>query len=257
MRAMFGFVVCLLVCALATSAQARSKKKRAKRDRGPSFLVGVLTEQADRKCTGKAEAEWVNRHHEVGFVSIVARKRKLKRHVGKVVVIRGKVARKYQRKPVAHTGDCPAMQMRSDWIAGLHGMRVRRTGGVGFGAFKARRIKRWRSLETERQGDELVVSLRNPFRMALSDIQVRVHYEGCYGKPGRTALSDSRPELRRRGKMKVRFPLIIEKKRAGRGQVSYAAASLELSSMNRKVAWDFDLPLSSVGIDVKCPKKGR
>jgi hypothetical protein len=257
MRAMFGFVVGLLVCALASSAVARSKNKRAKRDRGPKFLVGVLTEQADRKCTGKDEAEWVNRHYEVGFVPIVARKRKLKRHVGKVVVIRGKVARKYQRKAVAHSGDCPAMQMRSDWIAGLHGMRVRRSGGVGFGAFKARRIKRFRSLKTKRQGDELLVTLRNPFRMNLGHMQVRVHYEGCYGKPGRTVLSDSRPELRRRGKMQVRFPLIIEKNRAGRGQVSYAAASLELSARNPKVVWDFDLPLSSVGIDVKCPKKRR
>ena len=257
MRVFVGFVVCLLTCALATGAVARSKKKRNKRERGPKILVGVLTEQADRKCTGKDEAEWVNRHYEVGFVPIVASKRKLKRYVGKVVVVRGKVARKYKRKRVVHSGNCPSAQMDSESIAGLHGVRVRRTGGVGFGAFKARRIKRLKSLKLKQQGEELLVTLRNPVRLPLDNILVRVHYQGCHGKPGRTVLSDSRPQLGRRGKMKVRFPLTTTANRPGRGKVTYAAVSLELSARNPKVAWDFDLPLSSVGVDAKCPPKQR
>ena len=78
-------------------------------------------------------------------------------------------------------------------------------------------------------GGDVEVVIHNPFEVALADVEVIAHYEGCYGKPGATA------ETWRVGKLAAggdtgrphRFPARIQSGANPRGR-DYALRSLEL-----------------------------
>ena len=221
----------------------------------PTVLVGLLSRQGDLLCDGTPTGKWVNQHHEVGYVGLVAGKQKLDRFESLPVIVTGRPLSNFRRPEVHHKGACPPpMQMRSDWIQGMSGMRIKRSPGPGFPGFKVKSIRPWTGLSITRKGEQLVVRLRNEVGVDLRHLGLRVHYEGCYGKPGTMVRSEVRPVVRAGKQIEVTFPTVTWRSIRG-ARRAHAAFALTLSGQSPGVAMDFNWSLRKAGAGVSCPKQ--
>ena len=77
-------------------------------------LLGVVTEQADRRCEAGRDV-WVNPHLEVGFVRVVKGADLLRPNLGRAVVAEGASVSPPPKPPekVYAPLECPEYQMRS------------------------------------------------------------------------------------------------------------------------------------------------
>lgn len=253
-RGILALTACSLLPVSPSWASAPSPGEARGAAPRPERLIGVLTPQAYRRCDGTVASQWVHPHHEIGFVALVHKLKGLARYENLPVIALGAPADNWKRPDAGHTGPCIDAQMREDWVEGVHGTRVRRTGGVGFEAFDVRSVQPWSGLKLTRVGDAVEVTVRNDLDFDLRHLQVRLHYEGCYGKPGSTVRSDSRPTLRRKATTSLRFPAVVWA--PGRdGQRAHAAAAVEISSQNPAVAWDLVWTMRQGGLSVSCPQR--
>ncbi len=219
-----------------------------------TILVGLLSRQGDRLCDGSPNGKWVNHRHEVGYVHLLAGKLKLERFENLPVIVKGRVVSSYRRPVLSHTGASPPpMQMRADWTQGMTGMRIQRSPGPGFAAFKVQSIKPWTGVSITRKADKVLVSLRNELGLDLHHLTLRLHYEGCYGKPGTTARSESRPVLRVGQMFKATFPILSYRALHG-GKRAHRASAITLSGQTPGVALDFNWSLYKAGAGVQCPR---
>lgn len=220
-------------------------------------LVGELTEGGVERCLADWTSEWAYRYPVVGFTPLKpADGVDFSALYGALVVVEGGVdIRGLGPLPkVEHEAPCAPMQMRSDWVRAPRGMRVQRPGmGRLKGAFKAERVAPWRGLRVEREGDEVVVTLENTFSVSLVTPKIRVHYEGCFGKPGTTSRVVGLPELVAGDEMTARFPLLHVDPEGRSGRRTFRAASVQIESDISEVVFDLDWPLSRAGIDFECP----
>ncbi len=224
-------------------------------------LVGVLTEQGHLQCKGGdgtpwggGEEVWTDPYHEVGFVRLVTADSKAAAHVGALVVALGAPA---AGPAPARPSGCNAMQMRSDWVYGKSGMRVKRTTPphVAFAAAEVRPLDGLLGVERIAQprgptGDTLKITLTNPFDRPLSALALTLHHEGCYGKPGATAETGHRATLAAGERWTVELPAFVNRKQ-GRGRW-HAAAAITLAAKGERIAFDLDVPLGTLGVAVAC-----
>jgi len=225
-------------------------------------LVGVVSEQAHLSCKGGddtifggGEEVWGDPYHEVGFVRLVpGPKVEAKGTSGKLVVALGAPA---DGPPPARPGGCHAMQMRSDWIYGKAGMRVARTTPPHV-AFRADTLRVLDTMLTAERvpgapgpaDDRVAITLTNPFDRPLTDIALTVHHEGCYGKPGATADTGKRRALDPGAAWTTTLPAFVDQKQ-GRGRW-HAAAAVTLMATAPNVAFDVDVPIHRLGIEIGC-----
>jgi hypothetical protein len=156
------------------------------------------------------------------------------------------------------------MQMRSDWVTTPRGTRVQRTHAP-IAHFQATSVRRLDELTVAREGDEIVVSFTNPLPFALAQVQLELHYEGCYGKPGSTSRASKAHTLEPGQTLTDRFGVFVEQAHAGprKGGPSarqHLANALVLRLGEQDVPGDaavhadLSVELGDLGIDLECPE---
>lgn len=224
-------------------------------------LVGELAEGGVERCLPDWKREWVNRYPMVGFTPLKPKAGvDPAPHYGRLVVVEGVVdpAGLGRQAPVENTGECAMEQMRSDWVNTPGGMRVMRPGmGAVAGALTATKITPWDGLALRVEGDELVAVLTNTFTTTLVAPTIRVHYEGCFGKPGTTSREKSARDLTAGEKLTFRAPLLLDEEGRPDARRSFAAASVQITSETKTVVFDFDCGLRREGLTAACPKDSK
>jgi hypothetical protein len=227
------------------------------------MLVGQVKQQAQRRCLKGFKTEWINPYYAIGFSRLLSSNRFLAMYAGKIIVAYGTPKPLFAPPTVKHGDRCPPMQMRNDWVAGKHGMRLRRGTPVGApapSAFAVTRIERFSGLTVKAVGDKLRVALKNRLRRPLKNVVVVMHYEGCYGKPGAPHLLRALGKLAIGAKKSVTFPshyirAIPRGRHRARRHVAY---SLQLASATPNTYFAFDVGLSAfLKTPPRCSKRGR
>ncbi|NVB41116.1 hypothetical protein G6O69_24970 [Pseudenhygromyxa sp. WMMC2535] len=163
---------------------------------------------------------------------------------------------------------CQNMQMRSDWVAGPRGFLVDHGTRLDLEHFSVASVRPLDELSIRREGQELVVEFENPLPFALEDLGMRVHYEGCYGKPGSTSLdTEVLARLEPGARVERRFPVLAEQdhpgpRKAGPSARQHLASALVIAvggaetPAGAQLHVDLDLPLRSVdGLALACPER--
>jgi len=229
-------------------------------DVGDSWVVGVLTLQHAEQCTGSWDSEWVDPHHEVGFVRLVPVKGvDLKAWEGKLVMVRG-VPAPPPVVVVKHTGECPGRQARNDWIFAKNGVRLQRTWPQPHpAAFTALEVKAFDGLTVRRDGETLHLRFTNPFEdITLDSVEVQIHYEGCYGKPGTRTRHAKLGMVAPGAYVDVEQPTIAIDEDGPRGRIVHKAWSVQATCLSEGYNFALDAPLrlfESGGVD--CPERAR
>jgi hypothetical protein len=242
---------------------------------GPTLVVGVLTQQFREVCKGQMNSEWVDPWWEVGFSRVTlptsADPGALK---GKPVVAKGKVPADVTYGPREPSGTgCVIMQARSDWVVGKEGIRMVRgypEGTVLVSTFLADSLEPFQGLEAslvvnsmkpvaslgnKPDPEEIVVTFTNTLKRPLEKVRLRMHYEGCYGKPGSEMLGHDAGTVPAGGKVTARFPVIAMGDRSGgkRPPEAHLAWSIQVTSGSTDTVVDLDVGLPTLGVKVDCP----
>jgi hypothetical protein len=228
----------------------------------PEVVVGVLTEQHARRCRTGGRVDWIDPHFEVGFVHILpVGGLSLAPYVGQPMLVWGATSRAYQPPAVKHEGVCPMAQMRSDWVEAKSGFRVRRNT-LPFQAISSGYVQRLTGFAVTATKDTLTVTFTNPFTRALKDVTLRMHYEGCYGKPGTRAKDQTFATVAPGKAVKASFPKLVGPDGGGptgvRGRGGrpgdHAAYSVSVNGSAPLVTFDFDWRLTTdPKLAVRCP----
>ncbi len=218
----------------------------------PTMLVGELTQQADRKCTETGDS-WVNPRLEVGFVPLVGELPGAKPLFGQAVIVRGVVAPAPVRPKVENTAACQELQMRSDWQIGMHGMRVRRLDVAPIAGFRAESVKALEGFSATLDGDQVVVTFQNTTGAPLTDVAIKVHYEGCYGKPGTATETRRTPTMKPNSTATARVPQVLIKKARHRPR-THVMREVSVLAKGSHVVFDLTVDGFELGAAVECPK---
>lgn len=223
---------------------------------GEVVLVGMLTEQAVRQCQGiSKEPKWVHPHLEIGFVWAYPHKG-FKFHKTRLVIARG---HKRPRPPlrVKQLGPCPDMQMRSDWVVGKSGTRLRRDGSPPFNdAFSTTQVADFAGLTFKDKGESMLVSFENTTGYPLEDFKMIVHYEGCYGKPGSVRRESGVKRLEPGKRVEKLFAKVVEGNATAKWRRVHLASAVQISAQPHPVYFDLDWPLWRVkALKLECPNK--
>ncbi len=201
-------------------------------------LVSFLTEQATPLCIDGGKTVWVEPRFELGFIPVAASAVPLSPLVNKAVIATGipnRTALSVRDFP-GNQGPCDVAQMRSDWVVGRDGMRVRRNGGNRMLTFDVSELGLYEGLSVAVNNERVTVRLRSPVA-GSHPVRAAIHYEGCMGKPGTLAegkdvtISDATATA-------VSFPT-----RKTESSGVYHAAALTLSGGDDRVQFDLDVPL--------------
>ncbi len=229
--------------------------------KGPPIvqLAGVLTEQGSKRCTKDMAVEWVDPHLQVGFTRLTADPAGAKALVGKPVVVTGRVDPTFRPPPVRSEGPCPVPQMRSDMVWSKSGMRMQRGERTGIQYFTPNKIRVLDEISAEHTAEGLVVTYKNPTDRDMSTVALRVHYEGCFGKPGTLSRDRRLPTLPPGETARLTVPLLLEQEAGGRGRKHYVAWSVQVTvKQAHNMYFDLDVPVHALGVDAKCPdRRGR
>lgn len=218
-------------------------------------LFGVVTEQASLDCQrgvpGDTPVErWGPPYYEIGFVRLVDPAFDPKPLVGRPVLALGTPR---DGPAPARPDTCLAHQMRSDWIYGKSGVRVRRTRPPHV-AFHPTSVTPLGDevLTARRTGDQIEITFHNPLDRPLTDLVLTLHHEGCYGKPGATERAAATPALPPGEAFTARLPAIVDIE--GRRGAHHAAAAVTITATGEAVGFDLDVPLAALGAAVACPE---
>jgi hypothetical protein len=257
-----------------STATPLTRPRTLPQKRGPQFLVGLLTEQAQLRCYREQHADrvvnkakWVNQYYEVGFARVRAKSLDLSRRVGKPVVLdgtrrSGKPTQFILNRtlcPPASGMPIPCCQARNDWVHGRHGYRLLRRkpkGATSASHFAATGMQAFEGLGVKRTNDQLRVTVQNPFAMALVGLAVTVHYEGCYGKPGTPRVTRALGTLAAGRTLSTTFAVHLSTAGGSSRRRLHRAHSVQLTSQSKVVFFELDIPLSKlVQQPPKCPRR--
>lgn len=220
-------------------------------------LVGFVTQQGQKRCLKEWREEWLDLHHQVGFTRLTGTP-SAKAFEGKIVVVTGVEDKPFKWPSVpAHEVECPVPQMRSDWVEGKGGIRVRRADSP-FANFKHSSIEELKGLTVTLQDQpvgppKLNIRYHNHL-MPLGNVTLTVHYEGCYGKPGSTSDTHKVGSLGTGDSFSHALAAIVSRDKNPRGK-TYRAASIQLRAEAPGLHLDFDVPLSAWQAGVSCPSR--
>jgi len=231
--------------------------------RGKEILLGELHRRGSYVCTGNdpGQGKWVNISYVAGFVplNLSAEQAQLaKPWLGHPVLVTGQPSSALPAPPLpANTQRCSVlMQARSDWVSTPDGVRIQRNQGPRMPSFKVASIERFKGLKAQRKGDQLTVEFTNQLgRPLAAPVVIRVHYEGCYGKPGSTKKEAEHPAALVVGQtFSATFPAIATNPGAPDGRRVHSADSIEVGLSGTGIHADLDASLVKLGVDVKCPR---
>lgn len=224
---------------------------------GQVQLVGVLHRHGTPACRGDdPDVGWYGRHWVVGFTPLVADEGLLSQ-VGALaerpVVVSGSPTERSPPPPEFPSGvsgeHCPVMQMRSDYVDTPGGVRIRHDPRPRPPGFATTAVEPFDGLRATVTDDTVQVVFENTLGVALSDVALVVHYEGCMGKPGSTAARTEHGGAAPGETVVARHPAVQASDRG-----DYRAHSIEVSGGGPAVTLDLDARLPEVGADrVPCP----
>jgi hypothetical protein len=221
-----------------------------------AFLVGVLGQVGVQHCPAGAQAQWLAVDHVVGWTTITAPTGELTELLGQPVIAIGSVGGSSAVTPPTHpVVECPPMQMRSDWVPTPLGIRMRRGPALDLPHFEAETLKPLTQLSATVAGEAVVVDLRNPVPAELHDVEIRIHYEGCHGKPGTAVRTQDVGELHVGAGTRASFPALVDAERQPGNLEPHRAASVQVLASADRVYFDLDVPLSSLHAGVTCPDR--
>ena len=202
------------------------------------MLVSFLTEQATPICIDGGKTVWVEPRFELGFTPVAASAVPLSPLVNKAVIATGIPNRTAlsRRDSTGNQGPCYVAQMRSDWVAGRDGMRVRRNGSSRMHTFDISELRLYEGLSVAVNNERVTVRISSPVAGSYQ-VRAAIHYEGCMGKPG--ALAEGREvTISDTTATSVSFPT---RKKESSG--AYHAAALTLSGGDDRLQFDLNVPL--------------
>jgi hypothetical protein len=225
---------------------------------GPEYFFALASKRGVEHCPNGVDIEWLDVESTLGWTpSSGPALAELEPLLGQAVLARGYAGPAPERPPLTiEPVPCHAMQMRSDWVHTPVGLRVRRTASAGVAHFFVTHVRRLDELSATLDGDEILTSFRNPLPFALTGVRLRMHYEGCYGKPG-TRMLESEPVTLAPGEaLEHRFAIFVDEGQAGRNNHRAAALALEIAGSegppDAVVRVDLDVSLGRFGIDFDC-----
>jgi hypothetical protein len=228
--------------------------------RAEALLVGVLHKGGTRVCDAgrpPEEGRWVDLHPVIGFVPLIAGQgvsRSAAKLYGGPVVATGSVREGRPDLLPPNTERCHhEMQMRSDWVETVAGIRIKRREPP-LPAFSATSLTPFQGLRAERSGSSVRIRFDNRLGRALRPpVVLRLHYEGCYGKPGSTE-REHRAErgLPAGAALEAELPAFEELADRPEGRRRHAASWISIEATGDRVWFDFDVDLGDVGASVSC-----
>lgn len=229
-----------------------------------TVLLGMVHEGGVRNCDESGNESWSGLYWAVGFTPVVHDEvvgKALASLEGRVVLVEGVVT---DAEATVHGGGappssgmlCPMMQMRSDWELWPNGIRSRRGDEPEVGTLHLRSVEAAEPFRARVDGDEVVFAVTNPLGTAMRDATLIAHYEGCYGKPG--TASERRPlGTIEAGATLDDIPVPrIETHEGPRGR-NHRLSAVRIRGDVDGAVLDLDVPVSSLGVTVECPRKGR
>ncbi|MEM7154371.1 MAG: hypothetical protein AAF799_16105 [Myxococcota bacterium] len=222
-------------------------------------LVGVVGQGGFRRCAeGSMEGTWVGLYPTIGRVSLSGPPDSIfDPLMDQPVVALGEPQYTSPRKTTAADDDavpCPPMQMRSDWTPTPRGMRIDRRPAPMAQHFEVAAVRPLHELSIKPEGEFVVITLNNPVAIELRDVEMRVHYEGCFGKPGSRVETSEVGVLAPLAQISTRAPKLLEGS-GPPGRSTFRAHSFQLVARGEAVTIDLDASLSAMGIDNQCPRK--
>lgn len=238
---------------------------------GPEFLFAVVGQTGVEHCpTDNLPSTWLDLQTTLGWIptSGVADEQ-LEPLMELPVLARGRSGAPPDRPPLeVEPMDCEDMQMRSDWVNTPRGIRVERSRSP-LQHFYATSVRRLDELTVALEGDEVVVSFTNPLPFALAQVELELHYEGCYGKPGSTSRTSEAQTLEPGQTLTHRFVVIAEQDQPGPRKVGkggkaareHLASALVLNLGDQDVPngapvhADLAVEFGDLGLTLECPDR--
>jgi hypothetical protein len=232
----------------------------AERDTARLTVVGVIHQDGQRVCDARGHETWVDLHYVVGFTPLVLEEATSPAvaalHRRPAIVV-GRVQAPPSSTAVPSAGECPAYQMRSDWVLTAEGVRIPRGPRAAEGV-AVERAAPFEGLKVARAGDMLTLALTNPFDVPLEgELVLTVHYEGCFGKPGADVRSSTRPDPLPPGETwQVEAPALLHDAAGQPGRQLFRAHSIEVRAAGKGIAFDLDAAFHELGAQgVACPRE--
>jgi hypothetical protein len=248
------------VVAIAPAPAVASE--RAEQD--VASIVGMLHRGGSHVCDAGDPPErgrWVDLHPTVGFVPLIAGGAALsaaERLQGQIVIAEGRVREGRPATIPPGTARCSfPIQMRSDWVQSVEGVRVKRQQAP-LAAFAVSKLSVFHGLTATRSGSELSVKLENRLGRSLrAPVVLRAHYEGCYGKPG-TSSRERRAEqgLAPGAVLEARLPVFEDLPDTARGRRQHLISSIEIAASGDRIWFDLDVELHRLGVTATCSELG-
>jgi hypothetical protein len=216
---------------------------------GPEYYIGVARQTGVRHCP-KGEEEWLNLSPTIGFIGVGGPGSEvIETLLDRPVLARGSAGPKPEARPLAiEPAPCVPMQMRDDWVVTPGGIVVDDGGRPNIEYFHTTSVRALDELVVRREGDEIVVELRNPLPFAIETIGLGVRYEGCYGKPGSQRIDRDAAPLGIGETRTERFPVLADDRR----HRAYSVALFGDLSGEAIVHHDLDVKLAALGVTVDC-----
>jgi len=224
----------------------------------PSYLQGVVGQRGISHCPeGTYDRQWLALRPTIGRVGVSGPEDSVLDPVMDTPVLAiGKPGMTPEQRPLSVTPEmCPPMQMRSDWTETPRGMRITREPRPSISHFELSAVRPLHELQAHPEGDHIVVTLLNPIPVALRDVELHVHYEGCFGKPGSTIETTEIGELAVGALASARVPRHVTKSGARPGRESFRAFSVQLVAEGDRVFVDLDVGLGALGVESECPDR--
>lgn len=223
----------------------------------PEYFFAVASQVGVQHCPdGSYESEWIGVQRTLGWVTTSGpAEAELDAMMDLPVLARGRAGAAPPRPPLSvDLKPCPQMQMRSDWVYTPRGMRSRRTQPVAAEHFHISSVRRLDELKVVAKRSRVTASFVNPLPFALTDVRLRMHYEGCYGKPGATQIESPSVTLQPGEQLEHEFPQID----APTPERVHRAAAIVLTiggseGPPQATVWaDLDVSLYKLGLAFEC-----
>jgi hypothetical protein len=238
---------------ISTAGPAAAPVKGA-RPAPPTRIVGLLTEETTRECLPGGKIRGINPRFVVGGVRFLPGKVAIPRRlINKLVVVTGRL-QLAPPLPTPSKQHCPVMQEPVRYVpAGLKGPAAPAQDEV----LDVTVITELKDLSVQRVGDKIKVKMRFPAELAVRELELKVKYRGCFGKPHDVQRTQKLAGTKVLAWREAEFPVITQDNQNPGSGHRFAAYALEAeatgtSGVRLKLSYGFS---GSYGkFEVSCPR---
>jgi hypothetical protein len=214
------------------------------------YLLGRVGQDGVLSCADPTQRTWLHVTPTIGTVPVGGvTEAEAATLMGKAVVAIGTRGVAPTRPPLDIV-PCPPMQMREDWIDTPQGILMHQGSGPPLPFFEATVVREIEGFVARREGDQIAVDVTNPLPIPMTAVEVTLHYEGCFGKPGSIGETSTVAELEPDATTTLTWEALHT-----RGDRSFRAYSVQWRAAAPHVVFDLDVPLSALGAVVECPPR--